>query len=167
MGPDPPFDFPSIARHLEATGVRFVLFGRQAVRLYGAPVFTQDYDLWVDPRSRHQVLSHLRDDLEFELSCDISEPNPIVNAWAGRDKLDLFFVAAMRDRDGHDLRFDEVYARARARVEPGDGFTLRIPDIDDLICLKRMPPVPRAKDEEDIKYLLVRKDLEAKGQLLP
>lgn len=57
MNDDGPFVFVRVARWLDAEDVTFVLIGRQAVRLYGAPVQTSDYDLWVDPARRRDVLT--------------------------------------------------------------------------------------------------------------
>ncbi len=153
-------DFPALVRELTRRGVRFVLFGRQAVRLYGSDCSTKDWDLWLEPSRRRDVLTWLEDELGFELSAPASSRRPVVTAWAGLDRLDLWFVRAMRNRDGVDAVFDEVHARSTVLEDPDARLTLRIPSVDDLIILKRMAPTPRAKDDEDIRWLLVRKRLD-------
>ena len=63
MGPEPQLDFPSLLTDLRERGVRFLVFGRQAMRALGSPVFTQDYDLWFESSSRDAVLGFFEQEL--------------------------------------------------------------------------------------------------------
>ncbi len=162
MGPEPELDLGSLARRWRTQGHRFLLIGRQAVVLYGAPVFSFDYDLWFPPQARRPVLSHLQDDLGCELSAAPDEPRPIVKVYSGGDRLDLFFVRALVNREGTELTFEDAWSRGEEQ-RAGD-YAIRIPAIDDLITLKKMAATPRPKDEEDIRYLQVLKDLRSRGE---
>jgi hypothetical protein len=139
--------------------------GGQAVRLYGSERVTQDYDLWFESSERRRVLSHLERDLGLELSAGPDDlDRPIVTARGGLERLDAFFVRGMTNRDGLHLDFEEVATRART-LRGSQGVSIRVPDLDDLIALKRMRPVLKPEDETDLRYLLVRKQLEATGGL--
>jgi hypothetical protein len=41
---------PAVFHACEARGVRYLLINGQASVLYGASHFTQDFDLWIEPR---------------------------------------------------------------------------------------------------------------------
>lgn len=164
MGPEPRLDYATILRGLADRSVRFVVIGGQAVLLHGIPLFSFDFDLWVDPASRADVLGWLREDDELEVSDGAARPTPIVRVFAGRERMDLFFVKAMTNRDGVTLTLDEVLARAESLSDPAAGLhAVPVPSIDDLIALKRMAPAPRSKDEEAIRQLLAKKHLRALG----
>jgi len=157
MQAEPLFDFPTLVLELNARGVRFLLIGRQALVLHGAPVLSFDYDLWVDETERQKLLTFLLIEKGFESSAAIDDPRPLVSVYAGQEKLDLFFHRAVRTLDGADLDFDTAW---RDAVEVSDdtlpGFRVRIPSLDHMILLKKLRP-RNAKDEEDLKYLLARK----------
>lgn len=159
MGPEPAFDFATIVKALDERGVRFVLFGRQAMRALGAPVFTQDYDVWFDAAAREEVLAYFADELGYELShASIPRP-PVVKVLAGADRIDAWFVRGMSNRDQTRIDYEDVWKRSLELEDPVSGLRLRVPSLDDMIALKKMAPVPRPKDEEDIRYLQVMKEL--------
>ncbi len=161
MQAEPELDFPRVLRELIGRGVRFVVIGGQAVILHGIPLFSFDFDLWVDPAAREEVLTWLESDDDNELTAGPRDLAPIVKVYVGHDRLDLFFVRAMTNRDGVTLTFDEVHGRALRVSDPGAGLeAVPIPSIDDLIALKHMAGSPRAKDEEAIRYLRAKKLLE-------
>ena len=164
MRAEPTFDFRELVRGLDARGVRFLVFGRQAMRALGSPVFTQDYDLWFDPSARGVVLTYFDGDLGFDVLEPAAENAPVVKVHAGVDKIDAWFVRGMVNREGQRLDFDGLYERSLLIGDAG-GLSFRVPSIDDLIALKRMGATVRPKDEEDIQYLLVRKHLAADGRL--
>lgn len=152
---EPHFDFREIAAELDRRGVRYLLFGGQAVRAYGSTRFTADYDLWFAPEHKADVLTFF-EDLDYEISEDVTTWKPIVRVFAGtRDRVDAWFVRGMSNRDGVRLDFDELYARGQVIEDPVSSVRLRVPSIDDLIALKRMGEQVRPRDEEDIRFLLV------------
>jgi hypothetical protein len=153
---DPPFDFATIAADLNRLGIRWLLFGRQAVVLYGAPVSSADWDLWADPAQRAAILGYFKS-LHYETSADATDVAPIVKIRAGLDRIDLFLMRAMVNREGRQIDFDQTFARAGIVTERFDqSDAIRVPAIDDLIALKKMGAKVRPKDEEDIRYLQVR-----------
>ena len=165
MGPEPELDFERLVRWLHEQDIRYLLVGRQAVRLYGSPAFTADYDVWFDPAERERVLGWLEESMGLELSAAPEDRDrPIVSAIGGPDRVDAFFVRSMSNRNQERLEFDEVFACSVVFADPGTQFEIRVPCLDDLIALKKMRP-PNPKDDEDIRYLLVRKDLERNGEL--
>ncbi len=168
MRPEPRFDFLEIARGLSAMDVRWLLFGRQAMRLYDAPHFTHDWDLWIETGARERVLRWFEGVLGYDLSRAPTSRPPVVRVLAGPGrKIDAWFVRGMSNRDGERIDFDDVYERSVAKASEDGSVTIRIPEIDDMIALKKVAPKVRPKDEEDIQYLLVRKDLIARGRLPP
>jgi hypothetical protein len=161
---DPFLDVPLLFRWLEDQGGgRYLLIGRQAVRLYGAPVSTMDVDLWLPPADRRAFLQWLEDQ-DMELSDPPSGSRPIVRVLAGVDRIGAFFVRAMTNQEGVELEFDRLWTQARRLTDATDGIAVRVPDVPDLIALKRMRP-PNAKDDEDIRFLEVRRALEAQGRI--
>jgi hypothetical protein len=156
MEAKPHVDVRAIAQSLNAWGVRYLVIGGQAVLLHGIPLHSFDTDIWLDPTAREPVLRWLEDDLGFELSSRPEERRPLVTAYAGPERLDLFFAKAMTNRDGVTVRLDEAIARAERYPDPESG-GIPIPGLDDLIALKRMSVAPRAKDEEAIRQLEVKK----------
>jgi len=156
MDPEAGVDLRAIATALNAWGVRYVVIGGQAVLLHGIPLHSFDIDLWIDPAARGPVLAWLEDELGLELSAGADEPKPMVTVYAGPERLDIFFVNAMTNREGVTLRLDEVFARAEHHPDPASG-GIPIPAIDDLIALKRMSAGVRFKDEEAIRQLEAKK----------
>lgn len=164
MQAEPEFDFRSIIFELNRRGIRYLVFGRQAMRALGSPVLTQDYDLWFDRERRVEVTSWFANGLDYELLHASVENPPIVKVIAGTERIDAWFVRGMVNRDGERLDFDELYARSLIVGDLADLW-FRVPSIDDMIALTRMGAQVRPKDEEDIAYLLVRKQLVADGRL--
>lgn len=159
MEPEATLEFDHLARELEAMGVEWLLIGGQAVRLYGGPRPSYDWDIWVNPRDRVRTLTWLRDGLGLELSAEPEEPRPIVKAYAGADRLDIFGVRSLTNLDGVTVTFADAHARSTVLRDPASRVQLRLPCIDDLIALKRMRE-GQPRDEEDIRFLRVRQDQE-------
>jgi hypothetical protein len=157
MHDEPGIEFDAVARAFDARGVRWVLIGGQAVRLYGGPRVSYDYDVWVDPACRVEALTVLRD-LGCELSAEPDDVQPIVSARAGADRIDVFAVRAMTNVEQTRIVFDAVWARARVERDEETRLDIRIPEIDDLIALKKMREGD-PRDAEDVRWLLVRKRL--------
>lgn len=164
MGPEPELDIVVVLRDFAEREIPFVLIGRQAVRLYGSDCFTRDFDLWLRPACRTEVLTYFKE-RGLELSSLAAEARPIVHVYgAPMQKLDLIFVRAIRTFDGHDVVLDDVLRRARVQRDPATGLEVSIPDLDDLIALKRVRPGNR-KDEEDVRFLQARQAAERSGEM--
>ena len=158
MEPEKEVDFLSLARKLDRAGIRFLTIGRRAVILYGAPVLTADHDLWIHPDDRKRTLSLLAEELEFELSAPPDTRKPIVSAFSGMKKYDLFFRRSVCNIEGETIEFEECYRDAVVIEDPSEDVRFRIPNIDNLIRLKKIRK-PNAKDQQDIEYLLRAKGL--------
>lgn len=164
MKAGPRFDFGAFVTWLDVTGIRYLLIGGHAVRAYGSPRFTADFDYWFESSARVSVLDHLVEVYELELSAAIEDRGrPIVIGYGERDKVDCFFARGMSTPDGNHLDFDAVFGRSVVlsgeRPPP-----VRVPSIDDLIELKRLRRDPKPKDLEDIAFLRVRKHVEELGE---
>ncbi|GMV41587.1 MAG: hypothetical protein AMXMBFR64_33030 [Myxococcales bacterium] len=164
MKAEPAFDFADVATGLNQRRIPFLLIGRQAVRLYGSTCFSVDFDLWLPSTHRLATFEYLEDALGYKMSDDRRGVRPIVHVHAGLGQIDLIFVRAIRNQEGQTLDFEGVYGRSVERQD--SGLVLRIPAIDDLIALKKVR-LPHPRDEEDIRYLEVRKSLEERGGLAP
>jgi hypothetical protein len=155
---EPLYDFPALVTELHALGIRFLLIGRQALVLYGAPVLSFDYDLWVDAAERGRLLHFLIGEKGFEASAAESDPRPVVTVLAGQEKLDLFFYRSVCNLEGEELDFEAAWRDSTCITDPTlPGFQVNIPSLDHMILLKKLRP-RNLKDEEDLKYLLARKE---------
>lgn len=167
MGPESRFDFVEVVRDLDRRGIRFFVFGRQAMRARGAPVFTQDYDFWFDPDSRETALDYFGREKGFDLGHARTEKPPIVKVIAGRAMIDAWFVRGMSNRHQKRLAWEEIYERSVVMRDDVTGLSFRIPAIDDMIALKQMGERVRPHDEEDIRWLLAARELDREGRLPP
>ncbi len=154
MEPEPILDIATVVSGLASRGVRFLVIGRQAMILYGAPALTFDWDLWVHPDDRQAALSWLVGERGFESSRGVDDPVPIVSVFGGARKMDLFFYRAVRNIEGEDLTIEDALAASVEFADPDDpAFRVRVPCPEHLVLLKKLRP-RNAKDEEDIRYLL-------------
>jgi hypothetical protein len=151
-------DFLEVIRELQRQKIRFLIIGRRAVILYGAPVLTADHDLWIHPADKRQCLSVLSEDLGFEISHPPDTRRPIVTAYSGLRKYDLFFHRRITNTENDGIDFDACYKEATILEDETEKIRFRIPSIDDLIRLKKIRE-PNVKDEQDIAYLLKAKRL--------
>lgn len=145
-------EIEEVIKGFNQRGIRYMLIGRQAVMLYGAPLFSYDFDFWVHPEDRDKVFSFLEDELEFEPSSNKKQKKPLVFFYTrSGDKLDIFFFRNLINKKGEKLNIDEILKNSVRINEPETDFYVVVPCIDDLIKLKRMGNRP--KDLEDIEYL--------------
>ena len=150
------FDPVAFLRWLDSEAIRYMLIGGQAVRLYGSPRTTVEYDFWLEPSSRVRVLRTLEELYDLELSADPTDRRrPIVVAQSPFDKVDTFFLRGMSTPDGKHLDFDELFSRS-VLVEAEGEPPVRVPAIDDLIALKSLRAPLKPEDTQDIRYLEVR-----------
>jgi hypothetical protein len=157
MEPEVELGFFEIVTDFNRMGIKYLIIGRRAVVLYGAPVLTADFDFWIATADRLKTLSY------FEAKgCGLSEPmdtkKPIIQAYAGPRKIDLFFHRSVQNIEGDLIEFDSCYENATIKEDPGQGILFRIPSIDDLIRTKKIRK-ENVKDLQDIEYLLKAKEM--------
>jgi len=158
MEPEKEVSFLKLIRELNRRKIRYLIIGRRAVILYGGPVLTADTDLWIHPEDKKRVLSLLLDKLGLEISHSPDTKKPVVSAFSGLRKFDLFFQRSVRNVDHETIEFEDCYDHSILKKDPKEDFSFRIPSIDDLIRLKKIRK-PNVKDEQDIEYLLKAKRL--------
>jgi hypothetical protein len=143
-------------------GIRYLIIGRRAVVLHGAPVLTGDYDIWIHREDRKMTLGLLAEDLGVELSQPVDTKRRILTGFSGMKKYDLFFHKSARNIEKDLVEFEACYKNAVLIEDPSEGVFFRIPSIDDLIRMKKIRK-PNVKDEQDIEYLLKAKQLQRKS----
>jgi hypothetical protein len=157
MEPEVELDFFDIIKDFNRMGIRYLIIGRRAVVLYGAPVLTADYDFWIDSKERATVLAYFSKK-GCALSHDEGSLKPIIQVYAGPRKIDLFFHQAVRNLDGDLVEFKSCYENATIKEDREQDILFRIPSIDDLIKTKKIRKV-NVKDLQDIEYLLKAKEM--------
>ena len=157
MEPEKEVNLLDVIRAFNRHEIRHLIIGRRAVILYGGPVLTGDNDIWIHRADREKALSLLIK-LDFELSHPVDTNRPIVTAFSGMRKYDLFFHKSARNLEDEDIEFEECYRNSTLIEDPSEGISFRVPSIDDLIRLKKIRK-PNVKDEQDIEYLLKAKKL--------
>ncbi len=158
MEPEKGVSFFKLIRALNQSKIRYLIIGRRAVILYGAPVLTADVDLWIHPEDRDRILFLLSDKLGIEISGSPDTKKPIVSGFSGPKKFDFFFQKSVRNIEGETIEFEDCYQNSILKKDPAENVSFRIPSIDDLIRLKKIRR-PNVKDEQDIEYLLKAKRL--------
>ena len=133
----------AIALALDRAGVPYMIFGAQAVLLYGEPRITRDIDvtLGVGPDQPGPVLAVIS---EMGLRVLVDDP---------KEFLEQTFVLPAQDASG--VRIDFVFslsqfeqqAIARARIVPLDGVEVRFVSMEDLIVQKIVAGRPRDLDD--------------------
>ena len=158
MKPEKEVKWYDLLREFNRQNIRYLIIGRQAVILYGGPVLTADYDLWINPTDKKKTLSLLSDELGFELSDSPDTKKPIVSGFSGMKKFDLFFQKSIKNIENEIIEFKECYRKSTLKKDRTEDLGFRIPSIDDLIRLKKIRK-RNIKDEQDIEYLLKAKHL--------
>ena len=151
-------NFIELIREFNHRGIRYLIIGRRAIILYGGPVLTADYDLWVHAADREKTLFFLSEDLGFEISHPPNTKRPIVTGFSGMKKFDLFFHERITNMEDETISFVDCYRNATRIEDEKEDVFFRIPSLDDLIRLKKIRP-PNVKDEQDIAYILKAKEL--------
>jgi len=157
MEPEKEVNLLDVIREFNRHQVRHVIIGRRAVILYGGPVLTGDNDIWIHTADREKALSLLKR-LDFELSHPVETKRPIVTAFSGMKKYDLFFHKGIKNLEDEPIEFEECYRNSTLIEDPSKDIFFRVPSIDDLIRLKKIRE-PNVRDEQDIEYLLKAKKL--------
>jgi hypothetical protein len=149
------FDLLRFVRTLNRKEIPYLLIGRWAVILHGAPLMTVDYDFWIPGDFRKQVLMYLEQS-GYEVPAVEDWDKPITTVYAGPDKIDFLFFKKMTNREGQVLTFVDCFRRADLKEDRPKRIAIRIPSIDDLIALKKMRRSTTEKeiqDSTDIRYL--------------
>jgi hypothetical protein len=149
------FDLQEFLKLLEKNDISYLLIGRWAVILHGAPLMTADYDFWIDPSCRQKLLRLLEKE-GFEVPNRSFWKQPILSIFAGFEKIDFFFDRKITNQEGQILIYEEVRKRADVKEDKKQGLLVVIPSIDDLIALKKIKRSTleeQAKDEVDIRTL--------------
>jgi len=144
------FDEVGFFRAIAESGARALLIGRRALIALGMPVMTADYDFWI-----------ATDDIELLnralVPFDMYPSRPPAEARAnGRyvlendEHVDVLVARAVSTTAGVMVSFEDVWQR-REGIDVGEGVTIAIPCIDDLILTKRFGSRPR--DADDIRWL--------------
>lgn len=150
LGAVEPDDFEEIALFRALQSVRALLIGRKALILLGLPVATHDYDLWLHPDDVERLNDAMTPLGHF--------PNHAPEAARGRGRyviengehIDVLLSRERSTVNGVRLSFDDAWGR-RETIDLGDGVTVAIPCLDDLILTKEW--AMRAKDIGDLQML--------------
>lgn len=132
--------------------IRYLLIGRQAVIAYGGPVQTMDYDIYIDgsEENTNKLLDiassfglypsmpkqELKNTFKFKLENDCV--------------IDVFRAKYLITSKTKKISFEEIYDK-RVKAKDISGLEINLPNIDDLILLKKIRS--SSKDLLDIKYL--------------
>lgn len=117
---------------LNHRGVRFLVIGLSAAVIEGAPVATQDIDLWLEALDE-RVVSAAQDAKGFWISGFGMQPPAF--GGEGLDRLDVVLTA-------HGLEsFDAEYQRAAVRSI--DGLEVRVLPLERVIASKRSTNRPK------------------------
>jgi hypothetical protein len=149
------FDLVEFVRFLDRKKILYLLIGRWAVILHGAPLMTADYDFWIDSAGKETLLRLLEKE-DYEVPPESQWKQPILTVYAGPEKIDFFFARKVTNREGERLEFSECWKRSDVKEDPRRSISLRVPSIDDLITLKKMPRKSREeeqKDATDVRFL--------------
>lgn len=152
--------FIDLVKALNKERIRYIIIGRRALILYGIPVMTADYDLWISPEDREKTLT-LLEKMGIELSEHPTTKKLIVFAYSSTKKFDLFFHRTITNLDGEKIIFDDCYQNAVTADSSNKAPQILIPSIDDLIKMKKIRN-GSAKDIQDIEYLLKIKHMKKK-----
>jgi hypothetical protein len=158
MEPEKEINLIDVIRELNRLEIRYLIIGRRAMILYGAPVLTGDNDIWISSSDKRRALSLLKEKFGFELSRPVDTKLPIVTGFSGMKKYDLFFHKAASTIENEKFDFDGCYRNSVLVEDSAKTVFFRVPSIDDLIRLKKIR-APNVRDEQDIEYLLKAKQL--------
>ena len=129
-------------------GIRYVVIGGQAVRLWGVPRFSMDWDLLIPPRDTGNIAainSVLRDELDVPLEPLGPRGEGFVQTYQTRWGIIQFHLG------GPGLPEFEVASGKAAFRETESGVPVPCLDIESLVASKRK--ANRPQDIQDVEYL--------------
>lgn len=144
------FDELAFFRAIAASGARALLIGRRALIALGLPVMTRDYDFWIAADDAQLLNDALR---PLEMYPTRTPDEARANGRyviEGDEHVDVLIARAVSTVDGTMVHFDDVWTR-RADLPIGEGVSIAIPSLDDLILTKKFGARPR--DADDIRWL--------------
>jgi hypothetical protein len=148
----PEHDDEDVLRAIASSGARTLMIGRRALIMLGAPVLTNDYDVWIHVDDI-ELLNRAFDRIELLASKTREEARATGRYVFENDlRVDVLVARSASTPDGVPLTFEDAWSR-RQVVEVSEGITLHLPSIDDLILMKRWSSRP--KDMIDIQWLEV------------
>lgn len=165
MKADKDFDLLEFVRRLEKDKISYMLIGRWAVILYGAPLMTADFDFWISPDDKTKMLDYLEAE-GYELPPKDEWEKPSITAYRGPDKIDLMFFRQITNRELQRIQFKDCFMRSVVHQDRKSNFKVRVPSIDDLISLKkieRKSEQEKIKDQTDIRTLQALKSKRSKN----
>ncbi len=144
-------DEADIFRAIVSSGARVMLIGRRAMIVYGIPVLTSDYDLWVHIDDIAALNDAFRA-IEMEASYLPEEARRRGRYRFENDRhVDVLVARSASTRDDATrLSFEDAWLR-RIEIEFLPGIVVTVPAIPDLIITKRW--ALREKDAIDIRLL--------------
>ncbi|MBX3215704.1 MAG: hypothetical protein KF850_26940 [Labilithrix sp.] len=146
----PEHDDADLLRALATSAARILVVGRRALVMLGAPVLTGDYDLWVHIDDIEKLNASLGE-LELFATKEPAEARATGRYLFENDvRVDVLVARSASTSEGARLDFVDAWAR-RQTLDLGDGLSLALPSIDDLITTKRWGSRP--KDMIDIQWL--------------
>jgi hypothetical protein len=140
-----------LIRRFNNRGVRYLVFGGQAVRLVGMPRFSMDWDLFIpgrDLENMNTINALLDDELDM----------PLIPVGPGGENLIQTYQTSWGIVQFHlavagIMSFDEVESRSVV-YENENGTRIRCFSLDDLIASKEA--VARPQDLSDVQFLKMR-----------
>ncbi|MCC6164516.1 MAG: hypothetical protein IT182_14290 [Acidobacteria bacterium] len=132
----------TLLESLDALGVRFLVIGMGAALIEGAPVTTQDIDLWMGPLDEGRLHEAAQRAGGF-YSAGFGLQPPMLGG-EGLDRIDLVLTASGLES------FDNEYARAR--VYELDGVRVTVLPLERVIASKLA--ANRTKDTAQMPMLL-------------
>jgi hypothetical protein len=144
------FDELAMFSAIANSGARALLIGRRALIAIGLPVMTRDYDYWIaiEDAERFNTTLHAFDMFPTKTP----EQARLVGRYAleNDEHVDVLVAKSVATFDGEMIKFEDVWQR-RVHEPVGNGITVAVPCIDDLIATKKFGQRPR--DADDIRWL--------------
>jgi len=134
-------------------GIRYLVFGGQAVRLAGMPRFSMDWDIFIpgkDAENMQRINELLADELDMPLVPVGSKGENLIQTYQTRWGIIQFHLAVVGVRS-----FDEAEAHATTSMDE-NGQLVKTFSLDDLIASKEA--VGRPQDLADVEFLKIRKN---------
>jgi hypothetical protein len=133
---------------LNRAGARYLVIGGQAMRLWGLPRFSMDWDLFVPPRDEsnlHAIEKALADELDVALLPLGPRGENLVQTYQTRFGIVQFHLVVP------GLASFEVAQRHAVRLADEDGCAVPCLSARDLLATKLA--THRAQDQQDIAFL--------------
>ncbi len=141
----------TLIQRLNEAGLRYMVFGGQAVRLKGMPRFSMDWDILIpgkDRRNIERINELLSDELDEPLLPLGERGENLIQTYQTRWGVVQFHLAAAGIGS-----FDEAERRAVRHVDE-NGVEIRCLCSEDLLATKEA--ASRPQDQADIEFLRIK-----------